>query len=116
MSFTFFCPGHTPVDKNLAPLDTPSTGPPSPHPHAEAPSVPPPAFRHGTRIRDLPGEWWKVSQPPSVLPPLSDSYSNDAEAGFVEVQFAGTTSVADPCIYKQAMQGPDALLRMSFCL
>jgi len=45
-----------------------------------------------------------------VLPPLPDSdLDSDAEAGFVEVQFAGTTSVADPRTYKQAMQGPDAV-------
>jgi len=56
----------------------------------------------------MPGEWWKVSKL-LVLPPLPDSDLNsDAEAGFVEVQFAGTTSVADPCTYKQAMQDPDA--------
>jgi len=84
------------------------TGSPSPHPHADAPPAPPPALRCGTRPRNMSGEWWKVFKP-LVLPSLPDSdLDSDAEAGFVEVQFAGTTSVADPRTYKQAMQGPDA--------
>jgi len=56
----------------------------------------------------MPGEWWKVSKL-LVLPPLPDSdLDSDAEAGFGKVQFADTTSVADPHTYKQAIQGPDA--------
>ncbi|GBE78927.1 predicted protein [Sparassis crispa] len=90
--------------------------PPDPSEHHRVPTPPPfePIDHRPIAQRRVPRNirpTWKMRTSP---PPMQDAESEDeldvidADADFVEVQFAGLSAGADPRTYKQAMGSPDA--------
>ena len=109
----------TPADSPTPPVSPSPASAPLPRPRIPAVPPEPPGLRRSTRTKNHLGEWWKVK--PLPLPVFEQDSSEDengdtntpppnpdTEAGFDEMQFAGTANVADPCIYTQAMKGSDA--------
>jgi hypothetical protein len=78
-----------------------------------SPQPPPQLPRCSNRIRNPPGEWWKVRHPP---PPVPDD--SDDELGFTVIdidpdlesgEFVGLGAGSEPRNYKEAMNSPDVL-------
>jgi hypothetical protein len=84
---------------------------PTPPPIAPlAPPSPLLALRRQPQNIRPPGEWWTIRKP---APLVHDNEDSDDEldlidADFVDVQFAGATSFADPKTFKLAMKLPEA--------
>jgi hypothetical protein len=96
-------PNHSPSPEVIHP-----PLPPQQHPEP-LPDLP----RCSSHVRNPPGEWWKLRNPPPQVPDDSDD-----ELGFTVIdidpdlesrEFAGISAGTDPCTFKQAMNSPDVV-------
>ncbi|KAI0923982.1 hypothetical protein AcV5_010529 [Taiwanofungus camphoratus] len=100
------------VAQSPSPSPAPSAPTASPDPAPQTSNDDRPiALRRTPRNVRPPTNWWVIREPtPAVKEESSEDELDviDADADFVEVQFAGLSAGADPHTFKQAMSGPDA--------
>ena len=110
-------PENVPLPDSPAPMPLPlPPQPPSPSP--PPPPSPPPVVRRSGRIRNPPGEWWKIRHPTPAIESSSDEADSDApqresddDGDDENGEVAAVAGVFhEPNTYKQAMKSPDAAL------